>query len=383
MRKKNVVILGSTGSIGVNTLKVIESFQSQFRVFGLTARNNVDLLIEQTRRFKPSYIAIGDSEYPSLRKRLSSKTTTIFSQQQLSTLVSLKEVDIVVVAMSGGAALEPFLAAVRAGKIVLPANKEALVIAGKLIMAEAKKNGAKIIPIDSEQSAIFQCLQGQRLDELKKVILTASGGPLKDVPLSRFHRLSVKDILNHPRWKMGNKITVDSATLMNKGFEVIEAQRLFSLKSEQIQVVIHAEAIIHSMVEFVDGSLLAQLAYPDMRLPIQYALTFPNRFQSKVEGIDFAALKQMTFERPDLKKFPALDLCFHVANKDGTLPAVLNAADEVAVDAFLSGKIKFLNIYKVIEKVVLTHKMIPQPSLNDILNADCWAREKAIEMIGS
>lgn len=377
VRAKNVVILGSTGSIGINTLKVIDRFPKDFKVVGLTAYNNLEFFEKQVRKYTPSYAAVGSHAVNALKERLSGSRVKIFSaDEDLEALVSLPEVDIVVIGMSGSAALKPFLKAARCGKTIAPANKEALVIAGEIIMAAAKKHGATVIPVDSEQSAIFQCLEGQNRSDVKKVHLTASGGALYNVPESKFDKLSIAQILSHPRWKMGKKITVDSATLMNKGFEVIEALRLFDLDVEQIKVVIHPEAIIHSMVEFIDGSVIAQLGITDMRLPIQYALTYPKRVKTDLPGLDFNTLGKLHFARPDLKKFPSLALAFHAARQSGTLPAVLNAADEEAVGAFLNGKIKFSRIFKVVEKIVLKHKISKSPTLADILAADQRARSE-------
>ncbi len=381
---KNVVILGSTGTIGINTLKVIDLFPDRFRVVGLTAYNNAQLLEKQIRKYSPTHVAIGLEGIEYLKKLFDKKKVNIFnvqSQDDIKEIVTLKDVDIVVVGIRGSAALYPFLSALRSGKTVAPANKEALVVAGHILMAESKKHKAPIIPIDSEQSAIFQCLNGRVDHKLKGIYLTASGGALLNVPKSKFSQLSVKQILNHPRWKMGKKITVDSATLMNKGFEVIEACWLFDLSVDQVQVVIHPEAIIHSMVEFIDGSILAQLGITDMRLPIQYALTYPERLESKLEQIDFFKLKQLNFQKPDFKKFPSLALAIDVARKSGTLPSVLNAADEEAVDAFLSERIKFSKIYPIVEKVVAKHHSINNPRINDILEADCWARQEARKVI--
>lgn len=363
MKKKNIAILGSTGSIGLNTLKVVDRYPDLFNVVALSAHQNKKLLAQQQGKYKPRHVAIGNN-----------------NTQALIDFASLREVDIVVLALRGAGALEPFLAAAKAGKIIAPANKEALVIAGDLIMAEAKKHNATIIPVDSEQSAIFQCMDGQKAPVVK-VHLTASGGPLRTVKKNKFKTVTVEDILKHPRWKMGSKITVDSATLFNKGFEFIEAQRLFDLRYNQIEVIIHPQAIIHSMVEFADGSILAQLGETDMRLPIQYALTYPQRLSTGIKGIDFAAIKSLEFERPDLKRFPALQLCMDVAKLAGTAPSVLNAADEVAVEEFLQGKISFNSIYKVVEKVVVRHKIIKQPKLQDVLAADMWAREEALRII--
>lgn len=379
---KKVVILGSTGSIGINTLKVIERFPNNFKVIGLTAYNNYRLLEKQIRKFAPTHVAVSTKGYQYLKKHIRSRQTRILNvEEDLEQLVTLKEADIIVIAMRGSAALQPFLSAVRAGKTVAPANKEALVIAGDLLMREAKRHKATIIPIDSEQSAIFQCLEGKNRNELEKILLTASGGALLNVHKSRFSTLSVREILNHPRWKMGKKITVDSATLMNKGFEVIESMALFQLNIKQIEVIIHPEAIIHSMVEFKDGSIIAQLSTTDMRLPIQYALTYPQRWKSGLRGVNFFELKQLNFQKPDLNKFPALALAIDVGRKGGTLPCVLNAVNEEAVDAFLSKKINFLDIFKIVENVVLKHRVIKRPMLKSILTADLWAREEAQKLL--
>jgi 1-deoxy-D-xylulose-5-phosphate reductoisomerase len=283
--------------------------------------------------------------------------------------------------MHGSAALKPFLTAVRTGKTVAPANKEALVSAGDILMREAKKHQAAIVPIDSEQSAIFQCLAGQDRVHLKKIYLTASGGALLNIAASRFDDLSVTQILKHPRWKMGKRITVDSASLMNKGFEVIEAKHLFGLAVEDIEVIVHPEAIIHSMVEFTDGSIVAQLGVTDMRLPIQYALTYPQRWKSGLRGIDFTRLRQLTFRKPDYKKFPSLALAIEVGRRGGTLPAVLNASDEMAVDAFLKRRLPFTGIHKLVERVVQKHKTVETPSFSQILAADQWARQEADRLI--
>ncbi len=382
MELKRVVILGSTGSIGINTLKVIERFPYRFKVVGLTAYSNFKLLERQIKKFSPTHVAASTKGAQYLKKNINTRSTRILDvEKDLEQLVALRNVDTVVIAMRGSAALKPFLSAVRAGKTVAPANKEALVVAGDMLMREAKQHKATIIPIDSEQSAIFQCLEGKSRDDLKKVLLTASGGALLDVPKAKFDNLSVSQILDHPRWKMGKKITVDSATLMNKGFEVIEAKVLFQLDVRQIEVVVHPEAIIHSMAEFKDGSILAQLSITDMRLPIQYALTYPQRLESGLRSTNFAELGQLTFRKPDHDKFPSLALAIRVGRKGGTLPSVLNAVDEVAVDAFLNEKIKFSDIYKIVEKVVKKHAVVQKPTLKKILEADQWAREEAERII--
>lgn len=373
---KNVVILGSTGSIGINTLKVIERHPDQFKVFGLSAYNNIKLLEKQIQKFSPKYVAVTDKGFEYFKNRNFTGVKFLKVENDLDFMVAEKVVTNIVIGMRGSAALGPFLSAVRKGKTVAPANKEALVIAGDVIMQAARRNKAVIIPVDSEQSAIFQCLQGQNRPELKKVWLTASGGTLRKIEKEQFDQLTVREILDHPRWKMGKKITVDSATLMNKGFEIIEAMRLFNLSIDQIEVIVHPEAIIHSMVEFIDGSIIAQLGVTDMRLPIQYALTYPKRLDAGLKNMDFYRLKSLNFERPDYKKFPALSLAIHVAKTGGTLPSVLNAADEEVVEAFLEGKIRFTEIFKIVEKVIKKHKTILNPNLNQILAADGWAREE-------
>lgn len=382
MRRKNIVILGSTGSIGINTLDVIKRYPDRFRVLGLSAYNNVTLLENQIKAFKPRYVAVQEKGRAFIKSRCPQGTKILDVTHDLGHLVSLPDVDCVVIAMRGAAALLPFLSAIRAGKTICPANKEAIVIAGDILMTEAKKNKATIIPIDSEQSAIFQCLNGQDRRELRKIHLTASGGALLHVPQAQFKNLSVERILKHPRWKMGQKITVDSATLINKGFEIIEAKHLFNVEVEDIDVVIHPEAIIHSMVEYKDGSILAQLAITDMRLPIQYALTFPERLDTGLKPINFFDLKELNFLKPDFVKFPALKLSIYAGQKGGTLPAVLNAADEEAVEAFLTRRIGFLDIYNIVEQVVLKHTITKRPRLSDILEADRWAREEAKHLTG-
>lgn len=381
MKRKRVAIFGSTGSIGLNALKVIGRWSERFEVVTLTAFNNVNALVGQIKQFKPKNVALSADRIPTLRRSLGNKVKFFDAGQDLPALASAKDVDLVILAMTGAAALEPFLSAAKAGKIIAPANKEALVMAGEIIMAEARCSGSRIIPVDSEQSAIFQCLEGQDRSCLKMVLLTASGGALRQIAPAKHDRLSVKEILRHPRWRMGAKITVDSASLMNKGFEVIEAMRLFSLSLDQVKVVIHPEAIIHSMVEMVDGTILAQMGVTDMRLPIQYALTYPDRLATGLPTLDLLEVQTLTFEKPDMKTFPSLALAYHAARQGGTLPAVLNAADEIAVEAFLKGRIRFTDIFKIVEKVVLSHKNIKPASLFDIRYADACARFNAFASI--
>lgn len=378
MRKKRVAILGSTGSVGVNTLKVIDAFPDKFEVAALTAYSNGDLLRSQMMRYRPRFVAadapvLGELGQVSGRRRVELAPA---DASGLATAASLPEVDIVVLALTGAAALDPFLAAVRAGKTVAPANKEALVMAGDIIMAMARKHRARVIPVDSEQSAIFQCLADQNHAAVSCLHLTASGGALRGVPAGQHDKLTVTEILAHPRWRMGAKITVDSATLMNKGFEVIEAMRLFDMPESRVRVVVHPEAVVHSLVEFVDGSWLAQLGITDMRLPIQYALTYPERRPTSLQRLDLAALHQLTFEPPDNVAFPSLELAFLAARRGRTWPAVLNAADEVAVEAFLKGRIRFTGIHRLVEKTVLAHRAVRSPGLQDIREADAWARSR-------
>lgn len=380
MVSKKIVILGSTGSIGINALKVAARFPERFQVVGLSCYNSFSIFEKQIQKFRPSMVALTRQGIERLRR--SSKglaTAQMYDvETELAEMVTQPEVDVVVLGMRGSAALLPFLAAVRAGKTVAPANKEALVIAGEQIMDEARIHGARIIPVDSEQSAIFQCLQGAAGQSIKKIYLTASGGSLRTVAPERFEKLTREDILRHPRWKMGPKITVDSATLLNKGFEVIEAMRLFRLSAKQIEVLVHPEAIIHSMVEFADGAVMAQLGVTDMRLPIQYALTYPERLPTGLPGVHFTELHALHFEKPDFEKFPLLELALDVARKEGTLPAVLNAADEVAVEAFLKEEINLTRVCAVVQKVVQSHRSRKHPTIKEILEADRWAREETL-----
>ncbi len=380
MARRRIAVLGSTGSIGVNTLKVVARYPDLFEVSALSAWDSIALLEKQIRQFKPRYVAAAKHQLPGLAKKFGKGITLFDAACELDQIAALKTIDTVVLAMRGAGALAPFLAAARTGKIIAPANKEPLVIAGDLIMAQARRYKATVIPIDSEQSAIFQCIGGQKAPVVK-VHLTASGGPLKDVPQHRFKSMTVADILRHPRWKMGPKITVDSATLMNKGFEFIEAQRLFDLKYGQINIVVHPQAIIHSMVEFADGSLLAQLGVTDMRLPIQYALTYPKRLSTGLKPLDLNQVARLDFSKPDTVKFPALALALKAAKDAGTMPCVLNAADEIAVEAFLKGQLSFTRIYDVVAQTLAKHRRVNNPDLNAICQADQWAREFAQTLI--
>ena len=379
---KRIAILGSSGSIGKTTLKLIRQYKKEFSLEAVTVNSNVASLKQQLAQFKPNKIAVVDKE---ARKKICAslaKGTQIYSGiEGLNRIASDKEVDIVVIAISGSFALYPLLAAIKANKQIALANKEAMVMAGSIITERLRNSQAKLIPVDSEQSAIFQCLEGKEKDKLKKIYLTASGGPLFNAPLKKFKHLRPQDVLRHPRWKMGKKITVDSATLMNKGLEVIESMWLFNMAVSNIQVLIHPEAIIHSMVEFIDGIILAQLGVTDMALPIQYALSYPRRLENKEYELDFLKVKRLTFKKADTRKFPCLDFAYQAARDGGSAPAVMNAANEEAVKAFLDERMGFIHIPQVIEKIMSKHKIILRPGLNAILAADGWAREEAKRLI--
>lgn len=377
---KRIAIFGSTGSIGSNTLEVIGHFPERFRVICLVANNDIDSLYRQVLRWQPKFIGVAcEDAATKLRRRLgaASKYKLFCGADGLESLSRQSQIDQVVLAISGAAALGPLLACLDSGKKVALANKEALVMAGSMVTDLAKKRGSLIIPVDSEQSAIWQCLEKADRQELKNIYLTASGGPLLRFSASRLKRVSPKQVLKHPRWNMGVKITVDSATLMNKGLEVLEAMFLFGVGASKIKVLIHPEAIIHSMVEFVDGALLAQLSATDMRIPIQYALSYPDRLENALPRVDFAGLRSLNFEKPDLNRFPCLGLAYRAGAMLGTMPAVLNAANEKAVEAYLAGRVDFMGIPRAIEKVMDKHKNNTRPDLGQILQADRWAREQA------
>ena len=376
---KRIAILGSTGSIGTNTLDVISKFDDELQVVGLSAGSNVALLAKQASEFRPRMVCIGNGLLAKeLKGLLPSGTRIVAGPDGLEEMVTRSDVDLVVLAISGTAAIIPLVEAVRHKKRIALANKEALVSAGPLVMSLAKKNGVDIIPVDSEHSAIFQCI-GQRRKDLSKIYLTGSGGSLLKVSADKFDSLPKRAILKHPKWKMGEKITIDSATMMNKGLEIIEAQYLFDIDESRIEVLIHPEAVIHSMVEFVDGAVLAQLAIPDMRIPIQYALTYPDRRGGALKSLDFSKANKLSFLKPDVKKFPCLELARTAARSRGTYPAVLCSADEEAVQSYLDGRIRFSDIPKVIEKVLSRHKKSNKanPALGDVLDAVEWAKEEA------
>ncbi|MFH1867377.1 MAG: 1-deoxy-D-xylulose-5-phosphate reductoisomerase [Candidatus Omnitrophota bacterium] len=376
---KNVAILGSTGSIGINTLKVIESLSKGFRVVGLSSFSNIGLLQEQIRIFKPSLVTVVDSKKGmELKPRIDTRRIKLFSGAEgLNIIASSKDVDIVVIAISGAAAIYPLLSSIDSKKHICLANKESIVMAGDIIMKRAAGRGANLIPVDSEHSAIFQCINSSAISSVNKIYLTGSGGSLFKTAKVRFPSLKVNEVLKHPKWKMGKKVTVDSATLMNKGLEIMEAQHLFKVPVDKIKLLIHPEAIIHSMVEFIDGAIMAQLGVTDMRLPIQYALTYPERVKTSMRMVDFSDMENLTFHKPDMAKYPCLSLAIATAKLGDTYPAVLNAADEEAVKAFLAKRINFVKIPKIIEKVLMKHHPVKDPCLDDIFKSDEWAREEA------
>jgi 1-deoxy-D-xylulose-5-phosphate reductoisomerase len=377
-RPKNIAILGSTGSIGRNSIEVIANFPDQFKVSYLTVNNNVDGLSEQVRRLKPKGVVVLDRlSAEECKKRFDGATEVLAGEQGLLDIVQRDDVDVVISSLVGFAGLKPTVAAIKAKKKIALANKETLVVAGEIIMELVKETSGTLIPIDSEHSAIFQCLVGESAASVGKIILTASGGPFLNTPKDVLKKATVEQALNHPNWKMGNKVTIDSATLMNKGLEVIEARWLFDVSPGIIDVVIHPQSIIHSMVEFIDGSVKAQLGVPDMKIPIQYALTYPDRAPSNFGRVDFPKLKEMTFFPPDLKRFQCLELAYDALNEGGTMPAALNAANEIAVKRFLEGRISFLQIPETICRTMEKHPVMKRPDLDDIAAADGSARRFA------
>ncbi len=368
---KRVAVLGSTGSIGRQTLEIIGAHPKNFGIIGLAAGKNLALLTSQIKQFQPRFVYSQDKKANLQGEFLS-----------LEEMASHPEVDMVVMATSGRWGLKPTLAAARAGKRIALANKESLVMAGETIIAEAKRNKARVLPVDSEHSAIWQCLEGEQ-DKPTKIILTASGGPFYGYSPAKLDKVTAEQALKHPSWRMGKKVTIDSATLMNKGLEVIEAHWLFDIPIDSIDVLVHPQSIIHSMVEFSDGSVKAQLGCPDMRLPIQYALSYPERLPNpELPRLDWENIKELNFAPPDFDSFPCLRLAIEAGRKGGTYPAVLCGADEVAVDLFLSGHIKFTDIARLVEPVLEKHHPIPSPTLEEILAADSWAREEVKRLAG-
>jgi 1-deoxy-D-xylulose-5-phosphate reductoisomerase len=377
---KKIAILGSTGSIGISTLKVVQKLKPSFQVVGLTAYRNAKELAKQIKIFKPKMAAILDWKFFPELKALTKGTSTqiLAGEEGLIAVAGDSGADMVLTAIVGAAGLKPTMTAIQKGKDIALANKETMVMAGDVVTRAAKKSGSRILPVDSEHCAVFQCLAGAGSpSEIHKIILTASGGPFRELDKKKFSRITLKQALNHPTWRMGPKITIDSATLMNKGLEVIEAHYLFNVSYKKIDIVIHPESIIHSMVEFVDGSVLAQLGTTDMQIPIQYAMTYPKRAESPVERLDLTKVGQLHFETPDRKKFPCMDLAYRAGEKGDGYPAVLNAANEVAVNRFLREEIHFTQIPKIIEKTLTKYRPLTNPTLDGILRADQWARAEA------
>jgi 1-deoxy-D-xylulose-5-phosphate reductoisomerase len=381
---KKISILGSTGSIGVSTLDIVASHPDKFEVIALTAGNNLTLLKKQIEQFSPQIVAvIAEESAKKLASMLSGKKPEILhGVPGLIAAATATDASMVVAAIVGSAGLVPTVAAIKAGKDIALANKETLVAAGRLVMNLVEQHGVKLYPVDSEHSAVFQSLQGHRANNVNRIVLTASGGPFLNYPLDRLSQVSVSDALNHPNWSMGQKITIDSATMVNKGLEIIEARWLFNTPPECIDVVIHPQSIIHSMVEYIDGCVMAQLGVPDMKAPIAYALTYPERVPTGVKPLDLTELHSLTFLKPDPERFPALKLAYRSLREEESMPAVMNAANEVAVEAFLSGKIKFTEIVTYIEKTMDLHKPHGFASIDEVLNADIWSREKTRELLG-
>ena len=380
---KKVVLLGSTGSIGTSTVKVADDLPDQLHLVGLAAGNNIELLLEQARKHKPAAISITDpAKAQTLRDTLGFSTQVYSGDEGLLKLATMPEADIVLIAIVGTAGLQPALAAIRAGKDIAVASKEILVMAGETVMREAAKHGVKVLAVDSEHSAIFQCLDGKPTSSVRQLLLTASGGPFRDRaawPKEKFSEITVERALKHPSWVMGRKITIDSATLFNKGLEMIEARWLFDIGMERVGVVVHPQSVVHSMVEFVDGSIIAQLSTPDMCLPIQYALTYPERAASERVQTNFAKIGSLTFEEPDTERFPALNLARRAGEVGGTLPAVLNAANEVAVESFCNRRITFDQIPELVARTMKRHEVVAHPTLDQIIAADLWARSDAAQ----
>ena len=375
---RNVVLLGSTGSIGTSTIKVAEDLPDRIRLLGLAAGNNAELLLDQTRKHRPEAISISEpAKARELRDTLGTSTEVFSGAEGLVKLATLPAADIVLIAIVGTAGLEPALAAIRAGKDIAIASKEILVMAGEIVMREAREHGVNVLAVDSEHSAIFQCLDGKPAGSVRRLWLTASGGPFRTTPKEEFAGITVERALKHPSWVMGRKITIDSATLFNKGLEMIEARWLFDIEMGRVSVVVHPQSVVHSMVEFVDGSMLAQLSTPDMCLPIQYALTYPDRAPSERVQTNLAKLGCLTFEEPDAYRFPALELARKAGEIGGTLPAVLNAANEIAVEAFVNRRISFPDIPALVRRTMDRHQLVPHPTLQRIFEADAWARAEA------
>lgn len=381
--KKHIAILGSTGSIGQQALEIIETYPELFEVEVLTAGRNYKLLAEQAKKFLPNAVVISDEKYfPDLKTSLEGLPVKVFAgEEAIEQVTGFEEIDLVLTSLVGFAGLKPTIAAIKAGKDIALANKETLVVAGELIIDLARKHQVPILPVDSEHSAIYQCLTGEGFNKIEKIYLTASGGPFRGYSRDKLKNVTPEQALNHPNWKMGNKITIDSATLMNKGFEAIEARWLFHLRPEQIEIVIHPQSIIHSMVQFEDGSVKAQMGLPDMKLPILYAFTFPERIKTDFPRLDFNTLSSLQFDTPDTTNFPALKLALDAMKSGGNVPCKLNAANEVAVQAFLENKIQFTRIPEVIEKIIHQGTVCKTPSIEDYLQTNKESRQLAWSIV--
>lgn len=380
---KTIIILGSTGSIGTNTLDIVHRYPDEFRVVGLTAGNNIEKLEEQIRAFAPRVVAVSqEPAAATLRQRCAGLPVEILSGESgIAQVASLTEAELVISAIVGAAGLVPTLTAIRSGKHIALANKEPMVMAGKLMQEEAHKHGVRIFPVDSEHSAIFQSLEGHRLEDVRRLILTASGGALWTMAKDELPHVTPERALKHPNWKMGSKITIDSATLMNKGLEVVEARWLFDIPESRIEVMVHRESIIHSLVEYEDRSMIAQLGLPDMRTPISYAMRYPERLPLDLPSLDLTEIGTLSFCKPDHDRFPCLNLGYESLRTGGTMPATMNAANEIAVDAFLNGGIRFTEIADVIRHTMDAHVPKTVATLEDALEADRWAREKAESLV--
>ena len=376
--EKQIALLGSTGSIGESSLDVVRQHPGVFRVRYLTARRNAEKLIQQAREFRPSAVVIADEAYYlRVKKELSGMCQVYAGMEGILQVVTREDVNLVLNALVGAVGVRPTLQTIDSGKDIALANKETLVMAGKLVMEKARRKQVRILPIDSEHSAIWQCLLGEEADSVKRLLITASGGPFRTWPREKLATATVEQALKHPNWDMGAKITIDSATLMNKGLEVIEAYWLYGIPLERIQVVVHPQSIIHSMVEFVDGSIKAQLGVPDMRIPIQYALTYPHRLPLQVAAPDFPRIQSLTFEEPDTERFPCLQIAYDALRQGGTAPAAMNIANEVAVQRFLNREIGFLDIPEIIRRTMEAHPFVEQYTLSHLLKLEKWAREFA------
>lgn len=383
--KKKIAILGSTGSIGTQTLEVVAAYPERYEVYALCAHRSIDKLIEQARTFHPEVVCIADETlYPALCEALSDLEIKVWAgEDAIAQMVTMPSIDVVVAAMVGYAGLRPTIEAIKAGKTIALANKETLVVAGEIICALAQQYHAPILPVDSEHSAIFQSLVGEDHSEIEKILLTASGGPFRTYTLDQMRQVTAADALRHPNWEMGAKITIDSSTMMNKGFEVIEAKWLFGVPVDKIEVLVHPQSIVHSAVQFTDGAIKAQLGAPDMRLPIQYALSFPERLASDFPRVDWTQMTNLTFEQPDLQRFPNLQLAYEAMRRAGTVPCVLNAANEVVNLAFRQNKCGFLQMSEIIAETMNKTPFIASPTYEDYVAIDKEARIKAQELLGN